>query len=315
MNLPLEISLVEPYREGDELPERMLVGVEISDDDVAACVKSVPSHDAGVTSLVGTVLTSVQWRASQNVPGGGSAYNPNIQNSGVTKQLTMGTAYANNTSGGVDEPFSFQHPIAPGGSYTVNLNGMQDLFATTNVALARVKGFQVRLLSLADDSTINTNTNTTSKICVTNRIVSVPAPLYWGSGGSGLTLNITNAASGVINSVTINTAGSGYLANSTFGVSVNQINGAAACISINTNAAGIPTAAVIANGGTGYNTANGVPTTELGSFWLQTGNAQLYIDVTAGGSAISANSANILIQNMDATHPVTPEITTFGATT
>lgn len=267
----------------------------------------------GLSSLQASLTVGFRSLAQNNLTG--SANSPLNQQANPNKNFSIGTTAANNTSGGADEGFSFQSPIGAGAAVTINLNAMTNQLQIANVALARTKGGMFRLLSLTDDPTINANTNTSSKVCITNNGPTTPAQLNFGSGGSGLTLNITNAAGGVINTAAINTNGSGYLPNTTFMVSVNQVNGAQAAISVNTNAAGIPTAVVIANGGTGYVAGNSVPTTELGAFWLQTGNAQMLIDVTALGVAISNASKNVLIQNMDSVNPVTPEIDVIGATT
>jgi hypothetical protein len=268
---------------------------------------------AGASLMQANLSANFRWLIEQNLTG--SAYNPTTNQSTVAKQFNLASTNLNNTAGGADECFSFQQPIVAGASATVNMNNSQNLLQQASIALARVKGFMFRQLSTTDDPTINSAINTASKVCVTNNGPTTPVQLNFGSGGSGLTLNITNAAAGAINTVSINTAGSGYLQNTTFLVTVNQANGAKAAISINTNAAGVPTAAVIANGGTSYIAGSGLPTTELGAFWLQTGNAQMLIDATAAGQTISNTYCNILVQNQDAANSVAPEIDFVGATT
>lgn len=269
---------------------------------------------AGVSFAQLNWSVTYRWTVGNNLVGG--IYNQTQQSSAATTPYQIGTANANNTTGGGDQPFSFQQTIGAGNSATLNLDAMTNLMGQSGISIARIKSAMIRLLSAANDSTISPAPNTTSKICVTNRNVSVPASLYFGAGGgNGLTLNITNAAGGVINTAAINTNGSGYLPSATFQVAVNQINGAGGVISVNTNAAGIPTAVVISNGGTLFNAANNVPTTELGSFWLQTGNASMLIDVTPNGTPISVNSQNLFIQNMDSANAVTPEFDFAGAST
>lgn len=270
-------------------------------------------HFSGASLMQANLTVQFRWLIEQNLTG--SAYNPTTNQSQTGTSFNVGTQNANNTSGGADEVFSFQQPIIAGASATVNMNNSQNLLQQSSIALARVKGFMFRQLSLTNDPTINATINTNSKICVTNNGVAAPVQLNFGSGGGGLTLNITNAAGGAINVATINVAGSGYLPNTTFMMTVNQANGSKAALSVNTNAAGIPTAVVIANGGTAYVTAANVPTTELGAFWLQTGNAQLLVDTTVDGQTISNTRANILVANMDAGNPVAPEINFVGATT
>jgi hypothetical protein len=268
---------------------------------------------SGASLIQANLSVNFRWLIQQNLTG--AAYNPTTNQSAVGKQYNLGTQNANNAAGGADESFSFQQPLISGAGATVNLNNMQNLLQQSSIALARVRGFMFRQLSLTDDPTINSTINTNSKTCVTNYGPSVPAQLNFGSGGTGLTLNITNAAGGAINVATINVAGSGYLPNTTFMVTLNQVNGAKAAVTVNTNAAGIPTAVVIANGGTLYVSASNVPTTELGAFWLQTGNAQMLVDTSIPGQAISNTASNILIQNMDTVNPVAPEIDFIGATT
>jgi len=269
----------------------------------------------GISSVALTWLIQYRWNLGNNLPWNGSAYPQTTQASAVTKTYQLAQSTDNNAAGGADEAFSYQQVILAGASATVDMNAMTNLMSQTSVSIARVKSWMVRLLSLTDDTTISANTNTNSRICITNNGPSVPVPLNYGSGGSGLTLNITNAAGGAINVATINVNGSGYLPNTTFPVTVNLINGAQAVVSINTNAAGIPTAAVITNGGTGYITCANVPTTELGSFWLQTGCAQCLVDATALGSAISNTSKNLRITNLDQSNAVTFELDAAGGTT
>lgn len=287
---------------------------EVSDDEVLSAIKSLPPHYSGITSVALTWYVQYRWSLGNNLPWSGQAYNQTTQASSVTKTYSLSQANANNTSGGANEAFSFQQVILAGQSATVNLQTMTDLMSQTSVNIARIKSWMVRLLSLTDDSTIGANTNANSKICVTNNGPTCPAPMYWGSGGSGLTLNITNSAGGAINTVAINAAGSGYMGNATFPVSVNQVNGAQSVVSVTTNAAGVPIAVASINGGTGYVVGNGVPTTELGSFWLQTGNAQMIVDVTPNGTPVTNTQKNILISNMDPANAVTFELDAAAGT-
>ncbi len=266
----------------------------------------------GLSTMQGTVTTTFRWLAGQNLTG--AVYNQTQNQGTITKTYSLAQSTANNTSAGADEVFSFQQAICTSSTATVDMTAMTNLLQQAAVAIVRNKSWQIRLLSATDDATISPAPNTSSTITVTNN-VTLPARLNLGSAGSGLLLNITNAASGVINSVAINAAGSGYPINSTFPVTVNQINGAGAVISINPNTTGVPTAAVIANGGTGYLLTSGLPTTELGSFTLQTGNAQMIVDVSAAGSALSATSKNIKILNNDPANIVTFELDVIGGTT
>ena len=78
------------------------------------------------------------------------------------------------------------------------------------------------------------------------------------AGGSGLTLNTTVLAGGVISVVTINVAGTGYAAGDVVSISGGGSNAFAKIMAVN---GGVPNAVSVYHGGTGYSTASAVATT------------------------------------------------------
>src|SRR4051812_48159483 len=129
---------------------------------------------ASLSSLEATFSTAVAWTAENNITGG--LYNP-ISNPGtLNKRVALGTADANNTSGGADQFFSFQQAINAGASATLDLSAMMNILAQANTAIVAVKSYQIRHLSADDDPTISPAPNTTSKLLITNMGPAAPNP-------------------------------------------------------------------------------------------------------------------------------------------
>jgi hypothetical protein len=286
----------------------------IEDDEVIFAIRSLPRHQTGLTTVNAIVSTSykvIQATTAQT----GSVYNPVGANSvTIAKTFNFGTAAANNVSGGGDEVFSFQQPITAGSSATVDLTAMTDMALRANAAIVRVKGFQFRLLSATDDPTLSPAPTASSTVTVTNIGVAVPAALYFGNNGSGLTVTLTVGGGGAVTGVAIGAAGSGYPKSTAFIVVPQQAGGSGCIIGVVTNASGVPTSVVFITGagGTGYAGAT-VPTTPAGQFPLGTGDADMHLDLSAGGVAVSATAKNLSFLNMDAVHAVTLEIDVMGA--
>jgi hypothetical protein len=265
----------------------------------------------GMSSVVATISTEVKWSVQNNLVG--SAYNP-VQNAGdIRKNYSFGTAAGNTVTGGGDEVFSFQQGIAAGASATLDLTTMTNLLLEASVSIARIKGWQVRVLSTEDDSTLSPAPTATSKVTVTNNGPTLPNPLDFTTGGSSLTLALTTGA-GVITNVAIGAAGTGYLKSASFLVAPNQAGGSGGVISVTTNASGVPTAVAVVAGGTGYSNAT-VPSTDLGQYTILTGGAHMYFDPAANGfAAVDSTHKNVKFQNNDGTNAVTLEIDIFAAT-
>ncbi len=267
---------------------------------------------SGLSTLVATISTEFKWQSGINLTG--SVYNP-IQNTGdIRKNQNLGTAAGNTASGGADELFSFQQGITAGNSATIDLTTMTDIMQRTNTAIVRIKGYQIRLLSAADDPTISPTPTATSTITVTNNGPTLPAALDFNTAGSGLTLNVTNSG-GVINAVAIGTAGSGYIKSAHFIVSPNQASGSGAVISATTNSTGVPTSVAIVFGGAGYSDNTSLPSTVVGQYTVLTGGAHMYFDPNANGfCAVDSTHKNISIRNNDGSNAVTVEIDIIGCT-
>lgn len=264
-----------------------------------------------LSSLTASMSTNMKWTAQNDLTG--SVYNP-VQNTGnINKSYSLSTSNTNAQSGGADELFSYQIGITAGSSTTVSLIAMTNIMQQATAAIVAIKGYQTRLLSAADDPTITPAPNASSTVTVTNN-VTVPAQLDFGTGGSGLTIDVTDTA-GVISGVVIGAAGTLYPKSSVIIVTVNQASGAGALIAVTVNGSGVPTAVAIVEGGTGYTTATGVATTVIGQYTLGAGSAHMYFDVRAAGFCpLSATKKNIKFMNNDPSNAVTVELDVIGCT-
>lgn len=278
---------------------------------LARLIGLVPPRSAGLSTLTATLSTEFKVaQAGNNLTG--QSYNQVGTTVDLRKNYNIGTTAANNAAGGADEVFSFQQAIVAAGSATIDLTAMTNLVQQASVNIVRIKGYQIRLLSGTDDTTINPTPNANSQMVVTNNGPTLPANLDFGLGGSGLTLTI-GVAGGVINSVSIGAAGSGYPPSSTFIVAPVQSGGSGGVIYVTTNASGVPTTVGICAGGAGYSAAT-VPSTPLGAYTLTTGGAHMNIDVTASGVTVDSTHKNVKLFNLDASNGITAEIDVIGAT-
>lgn len=284
---------------------------EASDDEVISAIQSVPCHYSGLSTLSGNLSTSFRvGNAANNLTG--SVYNPVSNSVTISKSYSLGTSKTNVQSGGADQVFSFQTTVSGGATATLNLTNMTNLLLQSSVAIARIKGIQLRLLSTADDSTIQTTGGSTSSaVAVANNTVTTPAAIF-PNGGSGLTLTLT-VSTGAVSGVAIGAAGSGYPASTTFLVAPQQTGGSGATVWVTTNGSGVPTTVGVASGGTGY-TAATVPTAVTGHVLLNSSSAYMYFDPSANGYAtgLSSTNQNISIFNLDPTNVATVEVDVFA---
>jgi hypothetical protein len=261
----------------------------------------------GIDSVQVTVSTGFRWSVGNTLQG--AAYNP-IQNSGnITKTQNLGTANGNTQSGGADEVFSYQLGIAEGGSVTLNLEAMTNLLAQTDVAIARLKVLQFRVLSATDDPTISPPPNAASTGTVSNIGPTAPSPLDFANGGSGLTVALT-VSGGAVTGVAIGAAGSGYPPSTAFLASPQQAGGHSCVFLVIVNGSGVPTTLVFiaGAGGAGY-TAATVPAISVGQYTILTGGAHMYVDPAAAGFAlVSATQQNVELYNNDPANAITFEI-------
>ncbi len=269
---------------------------------------------AGFSSLTASIGSKFSWLAQQNLTG--SNYNPTTNQGAILKNLAIGTAAANNASGGGDEAFSFQQGITSGGSATLDFLAMTDLLQRANSAIARIKGYQFRLLSATDDPTISPAPTATSTGTVTNIGVAVPSPLDFQNAGSGLTLALT-VGGGAVTAVAIGAAGTGYPPSSAFLVTPIQAGGSGCVVAVITNGSGVPTSVVFITGagGAGYSAAT-VPSTCVGQYTIYTGGFHVYADPSAAGFVlVDATHKAVKLINNDAGHAVTFEIDVLGGST
>lgn len=267
----------------------------------------------GMDSVVATISTEVKWTVQKNQTG--SVYSPIQTASDIRKNYNFGTAAANSATGGGDEVFSFQQAIIAGASATIDLTAMTNQLGQAAVSIARIKGYQIRLLSAEDDPAITPAPTATSTLTVTNIGPATPSPLDFGNGGTGLSADITVAA-GVINTASVNNAGTGYPASTFFPVLPVQAGGSGGMLSAGTNNVGSVNAVAIITGGTGYANATNLPTVVAGSYNVYTGGTHCYFDPKAlGFLLVNATHKNITLLNMDATKAITAEVTVLGATT
>ena len=288
-------------------------GRPVTDDEVAAALRAVPAHFAGLSTLNAQISTEFKV-SSAAVNQTGQAYNGYSSNVDIRKSQSLGTTLGNTTSGGADQVFSFQQGITANSIATFDVTALVDLVGRSAPGVVRVKAVQVRLLSAADDSTLSPAPTAASACTVTNNppttaTMDVPCPLHFGNGGSGLTLTITTAA-GALTAAAIGAAGSGYPKSSFFLVAPQQAGGSGACVGVITNASGVPTSVVFLAGaaGAGYTNAT-VPSVVLQSRYILTGGVDCYFDPNANGiCAVSSTSKKFAVVNLDAANAITVEI-------
>lgn len=105
-----------------------------------------------IDSLTATLQCNLKWTASKNITG----RQPYVQSDTLNKSQANGTANANNTSGGANELISYNLTVAANTSTTVDVTSITDILQQS-VNIARIKGFQISLLSYTDDPTLGTN--------------------------------------------------------------------------------------------------------------------------------------------------------------
>lgn len=87
----------------------------------------------------------------------GAAYaSPTVPISLVKSGLTFTNTVSNTASLGADSFTSAIFSVSAGSDLTVNLASLTDLLFQSGVSFARIKGYRIELLSIADDSTYGT---------------------------------------------------------------------------------------------------------------------------------------------------------------
>ena len=125
---------------------------------------------AGITTLNGSISDSLRWSASNDILG----QQPLTQGDNVATTYNFGTGFATTASGGADELASFLQVIAPGGSATINLQSITNILQQVGIALARLKGYKIRLLAASGRGAIDSvNGTTCSSIQIGNAASNV----------------------------------------------------------------------------------------------------------------------------------------------
>lgn len=132
----------------------------------------------GINSLTGSIGDTIGWTASNDI----AAQQPMGQNDSVATSYAFGTANDNDAVGGADELISFLQTIAPGGSAVINLQSITNILQQSGVALVRLKGYKIRLLTSGTKGAVDSvNGTLCSSISVGNAAAN-PHPLEMDAG-------------------------------------------------------------------------------------------------------------------------------------
>lgn len=262
-----------------------------------------------IDELTGSFGAVVTWNARDNLTG--DDYNPITNVGQIGKTLAYSSATAVAALGGANQFISYLISITGGSSTTVDLQALTNILNQTGVSLARIKGFMIRLLAVADDAT---NGTAATSITFGNTGVAVTNlhDLNGGGVGSGLTIDITHSG-GALNTAAINAAGSGYPKSSVFLAALIQSSASQGIVVVTTNGSGVPTAVTIAAGGTGYSNASAIPSQVITHRHIYTGGVDLVFDRSAAGETVTSTKKNLVIQNNDASVTAKVQLTIFGA--
>lgn len=138
----------------------------------------------GISTVNGRITDALGWSVSNNITG----QQPYSQSDNVQTSYEFGTGAANNAVGGADEVVSFIQAIAAGGTATINLQSITNILQQSGVALARLKGYKIRLLAASGKGAIDSvNGTACSSITV-------------GGGANANTLEMNAAGTLTINS-------------------------------------------------------------------------------------------------------------------
>lgn len=158
----------------------------------------------GISTLGGSIGDFVRWNASNNILG----QNPVSQGDSVSTSYEFSTDAANDAVGGADELVSFLQSIAPGGSATIDLRSVTNILQQTGIALARVKGYKIRLLAASGRGAVDPTNGTACSSITVGNAPSNPHPLEMGAttytyavgnGGTHQVLDVSAAGVAVTN--------------------------------------------------------------------------------------------------------------------
>lgn len=108
-----------------------------------------------IDTLSGSMRASLSWTAQEQLTG--QDYQPLSNPGNLQKTYSFTSTQENNTNTGADELISYLVTVAAGGNTTIDLTALTNVLQQANVSLTRIKGYMLRLLSVADDSVNGTN--------------------------------------------------------------------------------------------------------------------------------------------------------------
>lgn len=138
----------------------------------------------GISTLSGTIADSIRWSASNNI----LAQQPISQGDNVQTSYDFGTGAANAAVSGADEIVSFLQVIAPSGSATINLQSVLNILQQAGVALARLKGYKIRLLTSGTKGAVDTVNGTLCSSITVGNAPSNGNPLEMGAVANTYTI-------------------------------------------------------------------------------------------------------------------------------
>ena len=131
----------------------------------------------GISSITGNIGDSLNWQVSNDITG----HQPYQQGDNVSTSYQFGTANENNEVGGADEVVSFIQVIAPGGSATIDLKSITNILQQAGVALARLKGYKIRLLTSGTKGAVDAVNGTACSGITVGNAASNGSPLELGA--------------------------------------------------------------------------------------------------------------------------------------
>lgn len=108
-----------------------------------------------LSTLAVTLGTTISGSAGKSVSG--SDYKGPSQAANISRSFAYSTSNSNTASLGADEFISYIQTIPSGQGATINLASIQDYLLQNGVNLARIKGYELNLMSEAQDPTFGTN--------------------------------------------------------------------------------------------------------------------------------------------------------------
>lgn len=293
-----------------------------------------------VSSLAITFAPSISGNVGKSTTG--SDYKGPSQAASLSRSNAFTNGNSNTSSLGADEFISFVLSVAAGASAVVDLSSLTDFLLQSGVSLARIKGYRLNLLSVAQDSVYGT---TCTQVTVNGPI---PAPVQTSpstasTGGSIATgtyyykITAKTAAGETTgsNEESVTTTGSASTVTLNWSSVPNatgyNIYRGSAAGSEDTLIATVSSGSTVTYTETGSETTSSVspptvntaatPTTAqlngvspLSGFILYNGDYQEWSTANANGWTVGSN-VDLYVYNNDASHSAALQITLVGGTT